>query len=195
MAVVHLGYVKATELARALNALAPPADWVVTVSADGILEAGTDYRNMSRRYDFLKEAFVAVGEPRTPSGDPAPQTVEPTKHDAGRRSGLYAVEIRGNARSYTNLKNLLSDTVERLSALDPGFMDRLHQEKARSRRLVSRERGELFDKQHLAEHHAIKLANGWWMNTNNSTEQVKRWLNVIARCANLSWNRDIKISF
>lgn len=196
--MAQISYVSADKLISALRGVGPEKEVAVAISGDGTLVAGRDLKCLDKRFDFVSENFEQIAsQPRPQSirSNATPSTVEPRLQGIGRASGLYTVEINGSARSYPNLKNLLADTVTILGSEVPGFMDRLQSEKARSRRLVSRKREELFDKQHLARDHAIQLENGWWLNTNNSKDQVRRWLNVIARCANLSWNRDIKISF
>ncbi len=196
--MAQISYVSAGRLINALREVGPEGEVAVAISGDGVLIAGRDLKCLDKRFDFVSEKFKKIALdtlPRSSHSFAMPSTVEPRLQGIGRTSGLYTVEINGSARSYPNLKNLLADTVTILANEVPGFMDRLQSEKARSRRLVSRKREELFDKQHLAKDHSMQLENGWWLNTNNSKDQVKRWLNVIARCANLSWNCDIKISF
>ncbi|MBB4658336.1 hypothetical protein [Parvularcula dongshanensis] len=114
---------------------------------------------------------------------------------AARRTGVYAVDVLGDARSYPNLKALLIGTLRRLADRDPDFLDRLQGERGRTRGLVARSKIDLFDKAHLAEKHAAPLDGEWWVNTNNSKDQVKRWLGVMARVAGLELGRDLRWSF
>ena len=56
---------------------------------------------------------------------------------------------------------------------DPTFMERFYvAATTKSRRLVSRNRSDLYDKTHLVEH-AMKLENGWWLGTNLSRNQIR----------------------
>jgi hypothetical protein len=173
------------------------------VSSDGRIACGQNPVAGSHLFDFEREKFVeSVSAARglNSSHENVSPQVPPVAPpvDAGRTTGLYTVEIRGSARNYKSLKQLLSETLLFLGEADEGFFDRVALEKTRSRRLIARRPESLFDNKALASNaakYAKKLPNGWWLNTNNSTEQVKFWFGVIARCANLSWNKDIRVSF
>ena len=115
--------------------------------------------------------------------------------DGGRRTGVYAIDLNGDRASYPNLRSLLMGTLRRLSERDGGFLDRLAGEKARTRRVVARSPDALFDKPGLADRYAAELADGWWVNTNNSKEQTKRWLIAAVRCAGLDPSTQLKLSF
>lgn len=194
--MANVSYVSGAVLLDRVRNLGPAESLHVSVS-DGLLVAGTNPVAPDFYFDFDTERFEplkAAARARKDNVRDMP-IIDAVELDTGRATGLYTVEVRGKARSYKNLKQALRETVLLLSENDDLFLENVARERARTRGLVSRNRDALFDNRHLAEKHAERLSNGWWLNTNNSTEQVKRWLRVMARHAGLAWNQDIRISF
>jgi hypothetical protein len=175
----------------------------ISLSADGKIACGQNPIDSSHFFDFKQEQFVlagkaALGGAADNAQDSRQAVAVAPPIDSGRTTGLYTIEIRGRARSYKSLKQLLGETLLMLGENDGEFLERVAHEKTRSRHLIAKKPEGLFDNKFLssdAVKYAKLLPNGWWLNTNNSTPQVKNWIAVIANAANLNWNRDIRISF
>ena len=190
----------------------------IAVAGDGKILSGSNPLEPEWEYDLAQERFVPAsgagnGDDRmaTGAGDGEPSAVASRAvigfaelalpaSLAGRNSratGRFPVTIRGQTYLYQNLKQALGATLLLLSE-ESGFLERLSKEQTRSRRLIAHRPEDLFDSPAMrkkALRYAANLENGWWMNTNNSESQVRMWLNIIARTANLSWNREIRLGF
>jgi hypothetical protein len=82
----------------------------------------------------------------------------------------------------------------KLAEVSPNFIERFASERARSRRFVARKPTDLYDSSpHLAGEYAQPLKDGWYYDTNLSTEQVAKRARVAARVAGLSYGRDVRL--
>jgi hypothetical protein len=188
-------FVSADALITALQGLGKPTEVFVSISNGATLLAGDNPARPAFAFDFISETFASETGKAAPT--PWVQAIaapEPTLLH-GRTTGVYSVDIKGSRRSFGSMKQLLKETILQLSQGDETFLQRLSNEKSRTRRIVARRPEELFSKPHLVKAHAEELIPGWWLNTNNSAEQVKKWIFVAARIANLTLNRDIRLSF
>ncbi len=98
-----------------------------------------------------------------------------TNTDSGRITGyiLAGQTVRTRSGNHT-----LSEILKVFQRQDPTFMDKFAtRTEGRTRRLVARSREGLYDKSHLIEY-SIDLQNGWWLGTNISTPQVKRYIDI-----------------
>ena len=112
-----------------------------------------------------------------------------------RRSGNYWFEIRGRRANCRSLKEVLSGSLQALEKTAPGTIEKLSKVRARSRRIVARDRNDLYRRQDLNERYAESLVAGWWYGTNNSAEQTGVWLKRACGFASLRWGDDFKVSF
>ena len=77
----------------------------------------------------------------------------------------------------------LTQIIQTLESGTPDFMERLAaQTVGKRRRLVAKQRSELYDKPHLAIH-SIDLGNGWWMGTNLSNIAIRKHIATVCRVA------------
>ena len=82
----------------------------------------------------------------------------------------------------------------KLQEMDPAFLQRFSMEKTRARRFVSRFPKDLyFASPSLAKDFAEPLVDGWFFDTNLSTEQVAKRIRVAARLCELNYGRDVRI--
>ena len=109
-----------------------------------------------------------------------------------RRRTAYWFDIRGTREACISLKHLLSEALRAIEQSCPGTLEKLSHIKPRSRRIVARERKDLFDREHLIEQYSERLMDAWWFGTNNSAEETKSWLERACDCAGLKWGRDFK---
>lgn len=111
-----------------------------------------------------------------------------------RSRGLWATEVNGERTPAANMKDAYRTMLLKLDELSPGFIDRFAQERSRSRRFVARKPSDLYQSSpHLAGEHAQPLKNGWFFDTNLSTEQVATRARVAARVAGLLYGRDVRL--
>jgi hypothetical protein len=89
---------------------------------------------------------------------------------------------------------LLAEGLRAFEAAKPGTLEKLPHIKPRSRRIVSRDPKQLFDKPHLAKDYAEKLNDDWYFGTNNSAMETNTWLQRACSCAGLLWDKDFKTS-
>jgi hypothetical protein len=142
--------------------------------------------------DILRRILPLV--PLSAAPVPSAARSAPPPPPGTRTRGLWTVEIEGNRIPAANLKSAYRGLLEALSARDTGFMARFSEEKGRSRRFVARTPGQLYAASpHLAEHHAERLADGWYFDTNLSTAQVAKRARIAARICGLRYGSDVRI--
>ena len=128
----------------------------------------------------------------TTTVSPSPPLPQSTPQSTGTRIvGFLLGEERvesGTARG------TLADLLTRLDQNDPGFMERYYERTVgRTRRLVARNRAELYDMSHLADKHSMQLENGWWLGTNLSQSSVRKHIETACRVAGLEYNIHLKL--
>jgi hypothetical protein len=127
---------------------------------------------------------------------PAPAVIRRNRQSEERirGRGLWSVELEGERFPAPNMKEAYRTLLLKLDERSPQFIDRFSAERSRSRRFVSRKPADLYDSSpHLAGDHAQPLKDGWYFDTNLSTEQVAKRARVAARVAGLSYGRDVKV--
>ena len=171
------------KLRQLLDAIPDSVGMSVFMDNAAGLKVGRTLDSPDFRIDFATEAVLPL-EVREVSVV-SPQSLYPpsTPH---RRTGEYAVEFGGARYVADSGKALLVVGLQALENAHPGTLEKLSHAKNRSRRIVSRDRGALFDKKHLVEKNSIQIADGWWVGTNNSHQQIKNWLLKAAQCAGVT---------
>ena len=77
---------------------------------------------------------------------------------------------------------------------DPQFMERFAKRTvSKTRRLVARNRSELYEKTHLIDRHSKKLENGWWIGTNLSKKQVRVHIETACAEAGVRFGSQLKL--
>ncbi|HEX8307206.1 MAG TPA: hypothetical protein VF645_02165 [Allosphingosinicella sp.] len=114
---------------------------------------------------------------------------------AGTRSrGQWAVEIEGRRIPVPNLKAAYRTLLLSLEERHPDFLSRFAEEKGRSRRFVAQTPGGLYTASpHLAKKHAEPLVDGWYFDSNLSTDQAARRSRIAARLCGLRYGADVRI--
>lgn len=111
-----------------------------------------------------------------------------------RSRGLWSVEVKGERTPASNMKAAYRALLLKLDEVSPGFLEQFASERARSRRFVARKPTDLYDSSpHLADEHAQPLKDGWYFDTNLSTEQVATRARVASRIAGLLYGRDVRL--
>lgn len=114
--------------------------------------------------------------------------------DSVRARGLWSVDVGGERISAANMKEAYRTLLLKLDEVSPNFIERFASERARSRRFVARKPTDLYDSSpHLADEYAQPLKDGWYYDTNLSTEQIAKRARVAARIAGLSYGREVRL--
>lgn len=132
-----------------------------------------------------KDSSSKVNRPRLP---------KPTAVPRERRTGRWTVEVDGRKEPAANLKGAYRTLLLFLHERDPHFLRSFSQQQARARRFVARSPADLYlASPELAKHHAKPLVDGWFFDTNLSTDQVARRARIAARLAGLRYGGDVRI--
>ncbi|MFM9847983.1 MAG: hypothetical protein ACKVP3_12585 [Hyphomicrobiaceae bacterium] len=155
------------------------------------LAVGRHPASLTHLVDFASESVRPLTKSEAMS-DPIPMVSPPDFSTSYRRRAAFFFDLRGVREGCVSLKHLLAESLRAIEAAAPGTLEKLSQIKPRSRRIVARDKGELFDEIHLAERYAEPLMEGWWFGTNNSADGTKAWLERACGCAGLTWGKDFK---
>ena len=125
-----------------------------------------------------------------------PHTVDSTLLGAGdtktRRTGLFTVELLGDNFNKYSLKDAYLLCLRLLSKLDPDFMENLSKKETRARRIVAQRKEDLYkNNPRLAEEFAVRLLEGWWVDTNLSRNQIQNRLKAACEVAGIRFGSDL----
>lgn len=115
-----------------------------------------------------------------------------------RRQGKVVVE--GREFEYKNVKDAMVLVLSDLHRRDRNFLLRLSQHpecRGRKRLFIARSPEELYpatSRQNIRDMNE-SLPDGWFVATNNSTEQKRKFLKIASKVAGLTFGRDIVIDF
>lgn len=153
-----------------------------------------------RANDILRRMLLPHLQPaRTndPEHDPANAPAAAplaTAYRGGRTTGRWTVEVSGQRQSAPSLKAAYREALLLLSERYPDFLEKFSQEGSRSRKFVARNSRELYlTSPNLAAKHAAALTDGWFFDTNLSTDQVARRIRVAARICGLTYGKDFQL--
>ena len=163
----------------------------IDVDVNGVIEKSRRAFSETEN-DILRRLLLGNAETRIPRLKPN-RHVEPDQSPV-RQRGLWTVELTGERHSAPNLKGAYKTLLLELQKLDPTFLQRFSSEKSRARRYVSRQPAQLYlASPELAKDHAKSLHDGWFFDTNLSTQQVSQRIRVAARLCGLTYGKDVRI--
>jgi negative regulator of replication initiation len=111
-----------------------------------------------------------------------------------RSTGRWTVEVQGERVAAANLKGAYRTLLLILAQREPDFLQRYAEESSRSRRFVARVPKDLYlATPELAKDHAKPLTDGWYFDTNLSTDQVARRIRIAARVCGLRYGSDVRL--
>ena len=113
----------------------------------------------------------------------------------GTSAARYQVRIFGEVVAAERLHDVLATVIESLSRRDAGFLTRLAKEKARTRRIVARSPEDLYPGRPDLAKNARKVADGWWMVTNNSQPNTASAVATACRVAGVDQGVDVAIQY
>lgn len=199
--MAHISFIRASKLVDLVKEADARHEMHVRLIGANRLALGVDPLRPTHIIDLSNErvgpydSSDSAGIPEVPF---SPFTVEPQQKSDNvkimRRSGDYWFEINGSREECMSLKELLSGGLRALEQARPGTLEKLSNIKLRTRRIVARDRNELFDRAHLTKEYSEKLTDGWWFGTNNSANETNAWLRRACSCAGLKWGEKFKTS-
>jgi hypothetical protein len=142
--------------------------------------------------DILRRLLVRNLADRPTTTPPRASTAP--ESETVRRRGRWTVD-RGSTRiAAGNLKEAYRSALLLLNEEFPDFLERFAEEQARSRRYVAKSPTELYlASPRLARHHAKPLVDGWFFDTNLSTDQVARRVRIAARICGIRYGADFRL--
>jgi hypothetical protein len=183
--MASLSFISTAKLADLLRAADPEGKMQVRVLSSARLAIGVDPLKPTKVIDFAKETSGPLTNPehltlasRNQIEQPETKVVKPS-----RKRGDYWFELKGERTKAYSLKQLLADSLLALERARPGTLEKLGRIKGRSKRIVAKNRNDLFASSHLVSEYSEILTDGWYFGTNNSAAETKKWLSDAAACA------------
>jgi hypothetical protein len=191
--MANIAFVTTQKLVELLKEADLSGLMAVKISSTSRLALGADPLKPTLIIDLAKES-VSPFKPESSAAVPTAKAAEPfpSSEGASRNSGDYWLEIGKNRKQYRNLKFLLRDGLLAIENMRPGTFEKLTL-KGNKKRIVARDRNQLFELPHLVESFSAKLSGDWWYGTNNSFDEVTKWLRKGCDCAGLSWGADVNV--
>lgn len=109
-------------------------------------------------------------------------------------AGKYLLQSGDKVSEHSSLKQLLAAGLTQLEVSSPGTLQKLSAIKPRSKRIVARNRSDLFESDDLAAQYSERLNAEWWFGTNNSSQETNSWLRRGCELAGLSWGSEFNTS-
>ena len=185
--MASIAYTPTPKLIDLLQKADPSKTMCVRIEDNHTLALGIDPLKPTVMIDLSNESLTT--QPVSSKIVPAPPMTRTSRYD-----GDYWFEVKGERGQCKSLKDLLHKSLTSIEAVAPGTLDKLSNIKLRSKRIVAREKSKLFDRAHLAIKYSEKIPNGWWMGTNNSSQETNAWLERACSCAGLTWGENFKTS-
>ncbi|MGE0119569.1 MAG: hypothetical protein AB7S71_09140 [Dongiaceae bacterium] len=192
--------IRSRKLIDLLRSVDPAGEMLVSILNAHTLGMGSDPLKPARVIDLSSEnarspsadSFAKV-ETSTPAAGTAPSSYRPTQRIA-RHFGTHWFELNGRRTDCRSVKDLLMSGLRAIEAQCPGTLDNLSHLKKRTKRIVARNRNDLFSQTHLVDDYSEQLMNGWWVGTNNSSDETEAWLRLAASHAGLDWGTQFRTS-
>ena len=188
-------YATVETLAAAITHPDIKPDFRVTIPNSRTIAIGPPDAPRQYMFDLADERLISSGEPRRGLGDENGgfnlNLLPPGK--ANRITGRFTF-VHGSVEFARNsLADILEAVLVYLEERKPGTLAQLSAVKKRTRRIVSRDRAQLFDRAHLANKHARKIKGNWWMGTNNSKDETRKWISRACDIAGIDPVADVVI--
>ncbi len=118
----------------------------------------------------------------------------PSQSAVGKKSKLVGFSLDKESFNTSSAKETLAEILKKLQDRDPGFMDRLAKETVgRKRRLVARDRNDLYDDPKFVKQSSLDLQNGWWLGHHLSTAQVQRYIKTACEVAGVKYGTQLTL--
>lgn len=153
-------------------------------------------RSFSESENDILRRMLLIGRGREETVPPIARQAPPasSEPDEPRRvRGNWALDYQGERIPAANLKDAYR-LLLRLAQGFPNFLEEFSRIGSRSRRFVAQTPHELYAQSpHLTAHHARILTDGWFYDTNLSTDQINQRSRIAARICGLHYGSEIAI--
>ena len=135
---------------------------------------------------FLRELTGSLPTSPTPPTPPSP-------------TGRATVEVRGERRDFTFVKDALVFLLTELSKTDGTFLERCSRDpvfaRGKKARQLARSPEELFPTRPDRRKYHARLPGGWFLNTNTNTSKKEQEARAAAEVAGLKFGTDVIVDF
>ena len=133
-----------------------------------------------------------VPDPRPPPPSPKLEPKPPRPQPIRLR--IVGFVFRDQREETGSARGALTALLTRLDREDPAFMEQFSvASTTRSRRLIAKNRADLYDKSHLADEHSLQLPNGWWLGTNLSQKQIRSHIKTACSVAGIGFGSELTL--
>ena len=141
--------------------------------------------------EFLRKLPTLLSKekpiPRPPVTPPKPNTPQP------ERNRIVGFVFRGEEIDTRTSIRTLVEILTIFEREDPEFMERFAAKTAtRARNLVAKNRAVLYKKSDLVKY-SVQLENGWWLGTNLSTIQIRKYIETACDVAGVGFGSQLKL--
>lgn len=175
--------ISSTKLASLIRTVDPLGKMYISIADSNRLAIGEDILKPSNFIDLAAESIAAVNS--GPSDAMVPQAgskIVQVNYSAPRSTGPCAADFGPERVTATSQKELLIRSLLYLEARTPGTLHRLSQEPSGSKKVVAKERSQLYRLPRL-QRFATQIEGGWWVGTNNNRAETQRFIRIAARLA------------
>jgi hypothetical protein len=203
--MANLALLSSPKLVDLVRSADPHGEMCVTILNDHSLALGTDPLKPSTVIDFSSEEVRSYTNSPTGSGmataveslsaDPALRTGAMHAYQRTTRNlGIRWFELNGDRTECGSVKGLLLKGLRSIETQYQGTIEKLSHIKKRTKRIVARDRNDLFEDPKLVKKYSEPLLDAWWVGTNNSSAEVEAWLKQAVSMAGLQWGKDFRTS-
>jgi hypothetical protein len=139
-------------------------------------------------FDFSAEAFAPIGTLALP-----PVVPRSLDRVIGRKTSDLTFRLLGRETPYESWKALLIGGLRQIEEARPGALDALAAYHPRSKRAVARRPELLYENRKEVSKFSTPLMPGWFVATNNSRDEVLKYLRKAGEGVGLAWGRDLDV--
>ncbi|MDD9802280.1 MAG: hypothetical protein OXU53_06970 [Deltaproteobacteria bacterium] len=132
----------------------------------------------------------------SPSGRAQRESLSTSDHIPAQRRLVRIVGFNFEGESVKTGRNIwtLEAVLKMFQKRDADFMERFApQTVGRTRRLVARNRNDLFDRDDLVSDNSVELEDGWWMGTYLSKGNVRDYIKTACQIAGVKFGSDLTL--
>lgn len=177
--------------------LGDPDETICSLIADGVQRECGTRPELDDVEAFLRGMLTASASSSlapeastTSTADQRSVSPSPPPSAGGKIAGFF---LDGRRTEATAGNLTLAELVKELQRRNPGFIEHFAaRTSGRTRRLVSQTRDGLYDQAHLRVY-SVPLENGWWLGTNISTAQVRKYIGIACEVAGVDFGSQLTL--
>ena len=132
-----------------------------------------------------------------PDAAPGLSETVPFAPPTTRRTGRFTYTLLGEENEGGSRKEVYIGCLLKLAARDPQFLKRLSAEYTRGRRIIARTPSDLYIRtpELSKKNHHTLLTDGWWVDTNLSSQAIFKRFEIACEVAGLRFGEDLVLDF